>query len=139
MASPNTSVQTRAARKRSATSDAAPEPPKKQPRVQRRQLRAKKVSKSDDDEEEPAAVIQNDRLPNPAERPPLSSDIRAAMCDTTPYWRAHQGGLMSKDNVATGMLLNGRTTPRDTILKQVIITTVYVYRSPFTFQDLLLT
>ncbi|RYC60024.1 hypothetical protein CHU98_g6177 [Xylaria longipes] len=63
-------------------------------------------------------------LPPPSRQPPISSKIRAAMCDTLKYWKAHQGGIHSKDKIATGMLLNGKTTPRDVIQAQVIVTTV---------------
>ncbi|KAI1114187.1 hypothetical protein F5Y14DRAFT_451367 [Nemania sp. NC0429] len=63
-------------------------------------------------------------LSNPAGTPPISSNIRAALCDSIDYWKAHQGGIQSCSNVATGMLLNGKTTPRDVLQAQVIITTV---------------
>jgi hypothetical protein len=62
----------------------------------------------------------------PAGEPPISSNIRAALCDSIQYWRAHQGGIQSSEKIATGMLLNGKTTPRDVLGAQVIITTVYV-------------
>ncbi|KAI0449461.1 hypothetical protein F5B21DRAFT_520197 [Xylaria acuta] len=63
-------------------------------------------------------------LPLPAGQPPVSSKIRAALCDSIEYWKAHQGGIQSNEKVATGMLLNGKTTPRDVIQAQVIVTTV---------------
>lgn len=78
---------------------------------------------------EPADTAQMDApLPNPAGQPPVSSNIRAALCDSIDYWKAHQGGIQSTANVATGMLLNGKTTPRDILQAQVIVTTVYVSR-----------
>jgi hypothetical protein len=67
---------------------------------------------------------QSQPLPFPAGFPPVSSDIRAALCDTLPYWKVHQGGIQSKHNVASGMLLNGKTTSRDVVQSQVVITTV---------------
>ncbi|KAI0808846.1 hypothetical protein GGR55DRAFT_696551 [Xylaria sp. FL0064] len=60
----------------------------------------------------------------PAGQSPISTNNRGALCDSVPYWKAHQGGIQSKQRVATGMLLNGKTTPRDILQSQVIITTV---------------
>ncbi|KAI0975589.1 hypothetical protein F4678DRAFT_456941 [Xylaria arbuscula] len=60
----------------------------------------------------------------PAGQPPISSNVRAALCDSLDFWKAHQGGIQSSKKVATGMLLNGKTTPRDVLHGQVIITTV---------------
>ncbi|KAI0425275.1 hypothetical protein F5Y09DRAFT_352535 [Xylaria sp. FL1042] len=60
----------------------------------------------------------------PAGQPPISANMRGALCDSIHFWKAHQGGIQSKSSVATGMLLNGKTTPRDVLQSQVIITTV---------------
>ncbi|KAI2627218.1 hypothetical protein GGS21DRAFT_545858 [Xylaria nigripes] len=62
--------------------------------------------------------------PLPVGTPPVCSNVRAALCDSIDYWRAHQGGIQSTKNKATGMLLNGKTTPRDVLQAQVIVTTV---------------
>ncbi|KAJ8122497.1 hypothetical protein ONZ43_g1325 [Nemania bipapillata] len=70
------------------------------------------------------AAIPAVPLAAPAGEPPISSNIRAALCDSIQYWRAHQGGIQSKEKIATGMLLNGKTTPRDVLGAQVIVTTV---------------
>ncbi len=61
----------------------------------------------------------------PAGQPPMYSNIRAALCDSIHFWKTHQGGIQSTNMVATGMLLNGKTTPRDVLRSQVIVTTVY--------------
>ncbi|KAI8623146.1 hypothetical protein F5Y19DRAFT_482041 [Xylariaceae sp. FL1651] len=63
-------------------------------------------------------------LPLPAGDPPVSADFRSAMCDSISYWKQHQGGIQSNDKVASGMLLNGKTTPRDVLSHQVVITSV---------------
>ncbi|GAP91332.1 putative oxoglutarate iron-dependent oxygenase protein [Rosellinia necatrix] len=60
----------------------------------------------------------------PVGKPSVASNVRAALCDSIDYWKAHQGGIHSQTMVATGMLLNGKTTPRDVLQAQVIITTV---------------
>ncbi|KAI0913754.1 hypothetical protein F4823DRAFT_640314 [Ustulina deusta] len=60
----------------------------------------------------------------PAGQPPMYSNIRAALCDSIHFWKTHQGGIQSTNMVATGMLLNGKTTPRDVLRSQVIVTTV---------------
>jgi len=62
--------------------------------------------------------------PLPVGKPPAASNLRAAFCQALPYWRVHQGGVHSNNKIATGMLMNGPTTPRDVIQNQVIITTV---------------
>ncbi|KAI1827677.1 hypothetical protein F4861DRAFT_535882 [Xylaria intraflava] len=74
----------------------------------------------------PTDPMPDDVLPlsPPSGQPPVSSDIRAALCDSINYWRAHQGGIQSNKMIATGMLLNGKTTPRDILQAQVIVTTV---------------
>ncbi|KAJ2986248.1 hypothetical protein NUW58_g5117 [Xylaria curta] len=74
--------------------------------------------------QKPQANSPSPRLPLPTGQPPVYSKIRAALCDSIDFWKAHQGGIQSTDKVATGMLLNGKTTPRDIIGAQVIITTV---------------
>ncbi|KAI1181152.1 hypothetical protein F4777DRAFT_592799 [Nemania sp. FL0916] len=60
----------------------------------------------------------------PVAPPAISSDIRAALCDSLDYWRSHQGGIHSVNKVALGMLLNGKTTPRDVLQAQVIVTSI---------------
>ncbi|KAI1433279.1 hypothetical protein GGR50DRAFT_515609 [Xylaria sp. CBS 124048] len=93
-----------------------------------------------EDETESSAVSELGSIPNnealitppsslpelcrPCGQPPISADVRAALCDTISYWKAHQGGIQSRGMVATGMLLNGKTTPRDILQSQVIVTTV---------------
>ncbi|KAI3326975.1 hypothetical protein HD806DRAFT_550664 [Xylariaceae sp. AK1471] len=71
-----------------------------------------------------APELQVQPLPFPVGLPPVSSNIRGALCDTLPYWKVHQGGIHSNNKAATGMLLNGHTTPRDVIQSQVVVTTV---------------
>ncbi|KAI0393406.1 hypothetical protein F5Y17DRAFT_466948 [Xylariaceae sp. FL0594] len=65
-----------------------------------------------------------DLLPLPVGVPPVAADFRAALCQSLPYWKAHQGGVHSNEKIATGMLMNGATTPRDIVQNQVIITTI---------------
>lgn len=83
---------------------------------------ADNVDMSEQDRPSPSDVL----LATSAGQPPVSSNVRAALCDSIDYWKAHQGGIQSVKKVATGMLLNGQTTPRDILQAQVIITTVYV-------------
>ncbi|KAI1127276.1 hypothetical protein F5Y10DRAFT_266347 [Nemania abortiva] len=94
---------------------------KAQPLTLRTRTRAKRKTQSTSDTD---ANATPEPLALPAGSPPISSNIRAALCDSILFWRAHQGGIQSRDKIATGMLLNGKTTPRDVLGAQVIVTTV---------------
>ncbi|KAI0182933.1 hypothetical protein EV127DRAFT_353860 [Xylaria flabelliformis] len=105
--------------------------PKPQPKSQPKRpcTRAQKKGKASvangDNTPEPAGTtLSTTTLSPPSSQPPASSKIRAALCDSVEFWRAHQGGIQSNDKIASGMLLNGKTTPRDVIQSQVIVTTV---------------
>ncbi|KAI0111085.1 hypothetical protein GGR51DRAFT_508818 [Nemania sp. FL0031] len=117
----------RTQKKRKASSgqkaDSSRKKQKAQPLPPCTRTRAKKKAQSTDGEGDPEHAPEVS-LALPAGLPPISSNIRAALCDSIQYWRAHQGGIQSKDKVATGMLLNGKTTPRDIVGAQVIVTTV---------------
>ncbi|KAI0487293.1 hypothetical protein F4859DRAFT_525455 [Xylaria cf. heliscus] len=104
--------------------NSSPKKQKSQPRRRRTGTRGKGQTAIADAPELTQTTLSVVPLPLPAGQPPVSSKIRAAMCDSIEYWKAHQGGIQSKNNVASGMLLNGKTTPRDVIQAQVIVTTV---------------
>ncbi|KAI0545032.1 hypothetical protein F4679DRAFT_599977 [Xylaria curta] len=119
------------ARKRRASGGQKVESPRKKQKSQpkRPRTRAQKKGKASvangDNTPEPAeSTMSTTPLSPPAAQPPISSKIRAALCDSNEFWKAHQGGIQSNDKVASGMLLNGKTTPRDVIQAQVIVTTV---------------
>ncbi|KAI0871288.1 hypothetical protein GGS24DRAFT_503908 [Hypoxylon argillaceum] len=110
LASTGPSQNTRHAQKRKASSTPRAASPQKKRKAPARSRRATPIPTA------PLAL--------PAGIPPVSSNIRAALCDSILFWRAHQGGIQSSQKTATGMLLNGKTTPRDVLGAQVIITTV---------------
>ncbi|KAI0154213.1 hypothetical protein GGR57DRAFT_119943 [Xylariaceae sp. FL1272] len=63
--------------------------------------------------------------PPPAFLPPACARSHGAMADAVwPWWATHEGGMYSKDTIAKGMLLCGRTSREDLMLPQVAITTV---------------
>ncbi|KAI1427372.1 hypothetical protein F5Y12DRAFT_792393 [Xylaria sp. FL1777] len=78
---------------------------------------------SDDTPESASPTLSTAPLALPAGQPPIFSNLRAALCDSIDFWKSHQGSIQSINNVATGMLLNGKTTPRDILQSQVIVTT----------------
>ncbi|KAI1749263.1 hypothetical protein F4782DRAFT_549841 [Xylaria castorea] len=119
------------AQKRRASGGQKVELPRKKQKAQPRRprTRAQKKGKAtvgdgNNTPEPVGTTLSTTPLSVPAAQPPISSKIRAALCDSIEYWRAHQGGIQSTEKVATGMLLNGKTTPRDVIQAQVIVTTV---------------
>ncbi|TGJ84652.1 hypothetical protein E0Z10_g4126 [Xylaria hypoxylon] len=82
------------------------------------------VANGDKAPEPAGTILSTAPLALPAGQPPASSNSRAALCNSIEFWRAHQGGIHSYLGVATGMLLNGKTTPRDVLQGQVVVTTV---------------
>ncbi|GAW15612.1 hypothetical protein ANO14919_050280 [Xylariales sp. No.14919] len=82
------------------------------------------VADGDNTPESAGATLSTRTLALPAGTPPLSSNFRGALCDAVSYYKSHQGGIYSTGLVANGMLLNGKTTQRDVLQSQVIITTV---------------
>ncbi|KAJ9155445.1 hypothetical protein NKR23_g2011 [Pleurostoma richardsiae] len=52
------------------------------------------------------------------------ADKRQALCDSLDYFKAHQGGLYRRDNIARGMLISSGIEIRDVLGKQVVITTM---------------
>ncbi|KAI0521616.1 hypothetical protein F5B22DRAFT_661958 [Xylaria bambusicola] len=70
--------------------------------------------------------LQAEPLARPAGETPAYSNSRAAICDSLVFYKSHQSGVHSKQKActATGVLLNGKTTPRDVLQSQVIVTTI---------------
>lgn len=61
-------------------------------------------------EQAPAPWSLRKLRPLPLGLPPLFSDLRGALCDTLPYWKAHQGGVHSN---AKEVYSRRKTSPVD--------------------------
>ncbi|KAK5626795.1 hypothetical protein RRF57_002510 [Xylaria bambusicola] len=64
-------------------------------------------------------VLPAESLARPAGEPPAYSNFRAAICNSLEFFKQHQSGVQSDDKTATGILLNGKTTPRDILQSQL--------------------
>lgn len=60
--------------------------------------------------------------PEPSGNPQVWSDSRAALCNALDYFRCHQGGTYSKNNVAVGLLIDAKVGDNDLFSSQVVIT-----------------
>lgn len=60
--------------------------------------------------------------PEPFGTPEVWSESRAALCNALDYFRCHQGGTYSKDNVAVGLLIDAKVGDNDLFSSQVVIT-----------------
>ena len=65
-----------------------------------------------------------DLRPLPQGEPPVWSDKRQALCDSLPWYKAHQGSIYTSGLMAHGLLLDGEYEFSDIVEGQVIITSV---------------
>lgn len=141
--------QTRSALKRAASSENLEANPKKQAKTNK----AKKVKKSAKDtkngnDDKDVKNVKDDKAkkdqkpreppilylaPGPDDeakevevgQPPVWAEQRQALCDATPYFKSHQGGLYTKDCAAIGVLIDkSGFTIRDVIGSDVVVTTM---------------
>ncbi|KAI1263791.1 hypothetical protein F5Y18DRAFT_428666 [Xylariaceae sp. FL1019] len=111
MAQPQSTLRTTGQKYKAPRPD-APEPG--------RNIKRRKIASSI----QPAQPTEPEKPP-PAFLPPASARSHGAMADAVwPWWGCHEGGLYSKGKFAKGMLLCGRTSRRDMISNQVVVTTV---------------
>ncbi|KAI1324448.1 hypothetical protein F5Y16DRAFT_423984 [Xylariaceae sp. FL0255] len=108
----------------------APKCKKRPAQVDNDEISANKKPKTEtQDNSENIAAQDNvsptvDHLPKPSGTADISSNYRAGFCGAQDHYNRHQGAVHSKDCVALGMLVGEKTTPRDILTGQVLITTV---------------
>lgn len=119
----NSEGVTKAPLKRKAQSVADPTGPAQKKRKGLSRARAQPRGKTEVAPEE--AALPAEPLPQPAGETPAYSNFRAAICASLQFFRSHDSGVHSTDCIATGILLNGKTTARDVLQSQVIVTTMY--------------
>ena len=64
---------------------------------------------------------QNDR--DTFGQPPVYADIRQSLCEALPYYRAHQSGAYTKNNIVHGFLCDSETSNRAKFDDQIMIAT----------------
>ncbi|KAI6088483.1 hypothetical protein F4821DRAFT_277204 [Hypoxylon rubiginosum] len=111
---------TEQARKRkNADADNTTEP--KRRRLSRNQTNPVEETQKDIEEREEA---KRNRGREPHGSPRVWAEKRAALSDSLPYFRIHQGSLQTQNMVPKGMLIDSEVGPRDYFGSQVIITSI---------------